>query len=102
MDTLVDDGGGHLIVTEDHSPAREIQAGGEDDRLRFVGGRRHLEQQVGARSVRSSGDVPGEEICGKSEGPASRADLWASDDPETPAAGRDSGMGLSEVASPMV
>lgn len=47
VDDAVDHGRGHLVVAEDGPPPRELQVGREDDGLRLVGLRDHLEEQPG-------------------------------------------------------
>jgi len=41
----VDHRGSHLVVTEDGSPPRELEVGGDHERLPLVGVRDDLEQQ---------------------------------------------------------
>lgn len=51
VDDPVDDRRGHLVVAEHRAPPRELEVGGEHDRLRLVGRRHHLEQQPRAVCV---------------------------------------------------
>lgn len=46
VDDSVDDGGGHLVVAEDASPARELQVGGDDRALPLVGVGEDLEDVI--------------------------------------------------------
>ena len=47
----VDDGGGHLVVPEDPSPAGELEVGRDDDALPLVGVGEHLEDEARAVGV---------------------------------------------------
>ena len=46
VDDAVDDGGGHVVITEDASPPGELQVGGDDQAALFIGFGDDLEQQT--------------------------------------------------------
>ena len=71
MDHPVDDRCGHLVVSEHGPPSRELEVGGEDDRLRLAGLRHHLEEQPRALGVEGQG--PSSSTTGRSARP-----IWAS------------------------
>ena len=46
VNDAVDDGGGHVVITEDCSPPGELQVGGDDQAALFIGFGDDLEQQT--------------------------------------------------------
>ena len=77
MDHPVDDRCGHLVVPEHGPPSRELEVGGEDDRLRLAGLRHHLEEQPRALGVE------GQEPQLVHDGGSARP-IWAGSRPSLP------------------